>query len=58
MNENIGQNFSPWNIYAWFSTTVGAIYKRISWLDSAPQTGPERTLKGFLILVGTWSTDG
>ena len=38
------------------SATNCAMGKWMSLLDSAHQIGPETTLKGFLIVVGTWST--
>jgi hypothetical protein len=58
MDENVGRNFSPLNVYACLSTTRRVMNKWIAQSDSAPQIGPEPTLKGFLIVVGTWSTGG
>jgi hypothetical protein len=40
------------------STTNGFMWEWISQLDSAPQIGPETTLKVFLIVVGSWSAVG
>ena len=34
------------------------MWEWISQLDSAPQIGPETTLKVFLMVVGTWSAVG
>ena len=58
MGENIGRNFSPLNVSVCFSTTRGAMSKWIAQSDSTHQIGPETTPKGFLIVVGTWSTGG
>ena len=40
------------------SATNCAMGKWMLYLDSAHQIGPETTLKGFLIVVGTWCTGG
>jgi len=40
------------------STTNGLMWEWVSQLDSAPQIGPETTIKVFLMLVGTWSAVG
>jgi hypothetical protein len=40
------------------STTNGLMWEWISQLYSAPQIGPETTLKVFLMVVGTWSAVG
>jgi hypothetical protein len=58
MDENVGRNFSPLNVYPCFSTTRRVMNKWISQSDSAHQIGPEPTLKAFLIVVGTWSAVG
>src|SRR5271154_1642489 len=39
MDENIGRNFSPLNVFACFSTTRRAMNKWIAQSDSAHQTG-------------------
>ena len=53
MDENIGRNFSPLNVYACYSTTMGPINKWMTRLDSTHQIGLVPTLHGVLI-VGWW----
>ena len=51
MDENIGRNFSPWNIYDCHSATKEAIDKWVVQTDSAHQRGPETTFQKVLIVV-------
>jgi hypothetical protein len=51
MDENIGWNFLPWNVYACYSTTKSAIDKWIAQPDSTHQIGLEPTLHEVLIIV-------
>jgi hypothetical protein len=51
MDENIGRNFSPWNIYDCHSATKEAIDKWVVQTDSAHQRGPETTFQEVLIVV-------
>jgi hypothetical protein len=51
MNENIGRNLSPWNIYACHSTARTTIDKRMAQASSAHQRGLTPTFHGVLILV-------
>ena len=45
-------------LFGYNSTTNGFMWEWISQLDSAPQIGPETTLKVFLMVVGSWSAVG
>jgi hypothetical protein len=51
IDENIGRNFSPWNIYACHSTAKPAIEKRMAQARSEHQIGLTPTFHGVLILV-------
>jgi len=51
MDENIGQNFSPWNVYACHSTTRPGIDKPMAQALSAHRIGLTPTFYGLLILV-------
>jgi len=50
--------FLPQSVLAIPLQPNGAMQKWILQLDSAHQIGPETTLKGFLIVVGSWSAVG
>jgi hypothetical protein len=50
MDENIGRNFSPLNIYDCHSATKAAIDKWVVQTDSAHQRGPETTFQEVLIV--------
>ena len=51
MDENIGRNFSPLNVYDCHSTTKAAIDKWVEQTDSPHQRGPETTFQEVLIVV-------
>jgi hypothetical protein len=51
MDENIGRNFSPLNVYDCYSTIKAAIDKWVVQTDSAHQRGPETTFQEVLIVV-------
>jgi len=50
MDENIGRNFSPLNVYDCYSTTKAAIHKWVVQTDSAHQRGLDTGLEEVLIL--------
>ena len=50
MDENIGRNFLPWNVYACYSTTNAAIDKWMAQPDLTHQVGLEPILHGVLIV--------
>jgi hypothetical protein len=59
--KKCGRNFLPsdfGDVLANFATTSRFMDKWMSRLDSAGQKDPEITLKGVLILVGSWYTTG
>jgi len=47
MDENIGRNFLPWNVYACYSTTKAAIDKWMAPPDSTHQIGLEKLSAEF-----------
>src|SRR5271154_5033788 len=51
MDENIGRNFLPLNVYNCYSATKAAIDKWIAHVDSAHQRGLESTLEEVLTVV-------
>ena len=51
MDENIGRNFLPLNVYDCYSTTKAAIDKWIAHVDLAHQRGQESTFPEILIVV-------
>jgi hypothetical protein len=51
MDENIGRNFSPLNVYGCYSIAKGVIDKWAMQTDSEHQGGPETTFQKVLIIV-------